>query len=95
MLVELAYNSPLHDLRRPEDDQGDGHTLYWMATRLGDNVGRRLGAKYAAAVKICLHGGLGASCDLKQRSAEAIFQRGGAKANEVRGSCNDMSSKHT
>lgn len=73
MLVELAYNSPLHDLQKPEDDQGDPHTLYWTAIRLGDRVGRKLGPVYADAVKICLHGGFGASSSLDDVQVQNRF----------------------
>ena len=73
MLVELAYDSPLLNLQNPGDDQGDGHTLYWTAIRLGDKVGRRLGPKYADAVNICLHGGFGASCDLDDASVHKKY----------------------
>lgn len=73
MLVELAYNSPLQDLKKPEDDQGDPHTLYWAATRLGDRVWRELGPKYADAVKICLHGAFGASSELEDMRVQKAF----------------------
>lgn len=73
MLVELAYDSPLKDLQRPEDDQGDSHTLYWTATRLGDVVNRRLGPKYSSAVKICLYGGFGASTELEEAQVQKRF----------------------
>ena len=73
MLVELAYDSPLQDLQKPEDDQGDPHTLYWTATRLGDKVGRKLGPKYADAVKICLYGGFGASSELEDAKVQKQF----------------------
>ena len=73
MLIELAYDSPLQDLRKPEDDQGDPHTLYWAATRLGDQVWRELGPKYADAVKICLHGAFGASSELEDMRVQRAF----------------------
>ena len=73
MLIELAYDSPLEDLKRPEDDQGDPHTMYWAATRLGDRVWRELGPKYADAVKICLHGAFGASSELEEMKVQKAF----------------------
>lgn len=73
MLVELAYDAPLQQLVLPEDDQQDPHTLYWAATRLGDRSKRDLGPKYAEAVKICLHGGFGASSDLEDSKVQEIF----------------------
>lgn len=71
MLVELAYNRPLHDLQKPEDNQGGPHTSYWTATRMGDKVGRKLGPMYADAVNICLYGGFGPSSDLKDAQVQA------------------------
>ena len=73
MLTELAYDSPLQDLQKPEDDQGDPHTLYWAATRLGDRVSRELGPRYADAVKICLHGAFGASSELEDLRVQKAF----------------------
>ncbi len=73
MLVELAYNRPLQDLQKPEDDQGDPYTSYWTATRMGDKVGRKLGPVYADAVNICLYGGFGPSSDLKDTQVQARF----------------------
>ena len=73
MLVELAYNSPLQDLQISEDDQGDPHTLYWAALRLGERVWRELGQKYADAVKICLYGGFGASSELDDTRVQKLF----------------------
>ena len=73
MLVELAYDSPLQDLKKLEDDQGDPHTLYWAATRLGDRVWRELGSKYSDAVKICLHGAFGASSELEDMRVQKAF----------------------
>ena len=73
MLIELAYDSPLQDLKKPEDDQGDPHTLYWAATRLGDRVWRELGPMYADAVKICLHGTFGASSELEDMRVQKAF----------------------
>lgn len=73
ILIELAYDSPLQDLKKPEDDQGDPHTLYWTATRLGERVWRELGPKYADAVKICLHGGFGASSELEDMKVQKVF----------------------
>ena len=73
LLVELAYNSPLQDLQINEDDQGDPHTLYWAALRLGERVWRELGQKYADAVKICLYGGFGASSDLDDARVQKMF----------------------
>ena len=73
LLVELAYNSPLQDLQISEDDQGDPHTLYWAALRLGDRVWRELGQKYADAVKICLYGGFGASSELDDPRVQKQF----------------------
>ncbi len=73
ILIELAYDSPLQDLIKPEDDQGDPHTLYRAATRLGDRVWRELGPKYADAVKICLHGAFGASSELEDVRVQRVF----------------------
>lgn len=73
MLVELAYNRPLQDLQKPEDDQGDPYTSYWTATRMGDRVGRKLGPVYADAVNICLYGGFGPSSDLNDAKVQARF----------------------
>ena len=73
MLIELAYDSPLQDLKKPEDDQGDPHTLFWAATRLGDRVIRELGPIYADAVKICLHGAFGASSELEDMRVQRAF----------------------
>ncbi len=73
MLIELAYDSPLQDLKSAEDDQGDPHTLYWAATRLGDRVWRILGPNYADAVKICLHGAFGASSELEDMRVQKAF----------------------
>ena len=73
MLIELAYDSPLQDLQKPEDDQGDAHTLYWAATRLGERVWRELGPKYADAVRICLHGAFGASSELEDMNVQKVF----------------------
>lgn len=73
MLVELAYNSPLQDFEKPEDDQGDPYTLYWTATRLGDKIGRKLGPVYADAVKVCLYGSFGASSDLNDTKVQNRF----------------------
>ena len=73
MLIELAYDSPLQDLQKSEDDQGDPYTLYWAAIRLGDRVSREMGPKYADAVKICLHGTFGASSELEDLSVQKAF----------------------
>ena len=73
MLVELAYNSPIQDLQTSEDDQGDPHTLYWAALRLGERVWRELGQQYADAVKICLYGGFGASSELDDVRVQKLF----------------------
>jgi len=73
MLIELAYNSPLSELQVPDDDQGDPHTLYWTAVRLGDGLFRKLGPVYGGAVKICLNGVHGASSDLDDPRVQGLF----------------------
>ena len=73
LLIELAYNSPLHALVLQEDDQGDPYTLYWTAMRLGEKVRRELGPFYADAVNICLHCGFGASSDLQELKVQRLF----------------------
>ncbi len=87
LLLELAYNSPLHALTIPEDDpdsplhalmfpednQEDPRTLYWTATRLGEKVRRDLGPHYADAVNICLHCGFGASSELEELKVQRRF----------------------
>ena len=73
LLLELTYNSPLYALIIPEDDQGDPHTLYWTAIRLGEKVKRDLGPLYANAVNICLHCGFGASCELQETKVQSVF----------------------
>lgn len=73
MLIELAYDAPIQSLQLPQDDQGDPHTLYWAALRLGDRVWRELGPKFAEAVKICLYGGFGASSELQDVRVQKLF----------------------
>ena len=75
MLIELAYNVPLQELQLPDDDQGDAHTHYWTARRIGEDPGFKtvLGSKYAEAVLICLHCSLGASNDLEDSRAQQLF----------------------
>ncbi|KAL9596786.1 MAG: hypothetical protein Q9179_004497 [Wetmoreana sp. 5 TL-2023] len=73
ILIELAYNCPLQDLTKPEDNQGDPHTLYWSATRLAEGLGRKLGPLYAGAAKICLYGGFGESTDLNDAEVQTQF----------------------
>ena len=73
MLIELAYDSPLQDLRIPEDDQADSHSMYWAATRLGEDLDKQLGPSYADAVTICLYGGFGASSDLDDPKVQESF----------------------
>ncbi|KAL8727371.1 MAG: hypothetical protein Q9181_005730 [Wetmoreana brouardii] len=73
ILIELAYNCPLQDLTKPEDNTKDPHTLYWSATRLAEGLGRKLGPLYAGAAKICLYGGFGASTDLNDTKVQTQF----------------------
>ena len=73
LLIELAYSSPISELQIPEDDQGDPHTLYWTAVRLGDRLWRKLGPMYGDAVKVCLNGVHGASSDLDDARVQSLF----------------------
>ena len=73
LLVELAYDAPLQDLQIADDDQGDAYTVCWTARRLGDHVWRKLGPKYADAVKICLYDGFGANSELEDARVQRLF----------------------
>ncbi len=72
MLIELAFSSPLSELQVPDDDQGDPHSLYWTAVRLGDRLWRILGPVYGDAVKLCLNGVHRASSDLDDPRVQGL-----------------------
>ena len=73
MLIELAYDSPLQGLQKPEDDKGDPYTLYWTARRLVETLSRRLGPRYEDAAKICLFGRFGASSNLAESDVQEAY----------------------
>lgn len=73
MLLELAYNAPLAELRTPADGRQDENLLHRAAARLKDSVWRKLGTKYADVVKVCMHCALGPSNDLDSGDLQERF----------------------
>ncbi len=73
MLLELAYDAPLADLRTPADGRQDANLMHRAAARLKDSVWRKLGTKYADVVKICMHCALEPSNDLDSGDLQERF----------------------
>ncbi len=72
MLIELAYDRQLKDLQIPQDDHGDSNTRYWAAKRLAGEARRKIGRKYATAVKLCLEV-FGTSRDFNHPTVQGLF----------------------
>lgn len=58
LLLEIAYNQPLSQLRQPSDLDASGNetllTDYLVAVRLADEITRHEPSKYSDAVRRCL-----------------------------------------
>ena len=64
MMLELAYQKPLVELRKPQDtgQYEDHNTDYFTADRIRHQVSRYMGPRYAEVARKCIH------CDFEQDS---------------------------
>ena len=75
MLVEIAYNAPLHDLELPQDNKGRDDTPYWTALRLAHGLEAMWTSAYEEVVKVCLYCSLGPADDLNDQRLRDNFYR--------------------
>ncbi|CZR60754.1 uncharacterized protein PAC_10650 [Phialocephala subalpina] len=77
ILIELAYQLPLENLRVPSDSMnGEGIlTDFYAASRLSHVMGASMGVTYAKVVRKCLGCEFGEGTDLTTRSLQTAFYK--------------------
>lgn len=78
VLLELAYEAPLHSLQKPCDRQGSEesrYTEFFAARRLGKTLGSALGSTYGQIVRKCLNCDFGCGDDLSEPALQVEFYR--------------------
>lgn len=75
LLLELAFEAPLHSLQKPTDvdSHEDQNTDYYIADRVRRAVSRMLGPTYADLVRKCIHCDFGRGNDLSAVGLQESF----------------------
>jgi hypothetical protein len=75
LLLELAFEAPLHSLQKPTDvdSHEDQNTDYYIADRVRRTVSRMLGPRYADLVRKCIHCDFGRGDDLNATGLQESF----------------------
>jgi hypothetical protein len=75
LLLELAFEAPLHSLQKPTDvdSQEAQNTDYYVADRVRRTVSRMLGTRYADLVRKCIHCDFGRGDDLDSTGLQESF----------------------
>lgn len=78
ILLELAYEGPLHSLQEPCDSRGNEgirYTEFFAARRLSKTLGSVLGSTYGQIVRKCLNCDFGCGDDLSEPALQVEFYR--------------------
>lgn len=78
VLLELAYEAPLHSLQEPCDLEGSEesrYTEFFAARRLSKTLGSVLGSTYGQIVRKCLNCDFGCGDDLSEPALQVEFYR--------------------
>jgi hypothetical protein len=75
ILIELAYEAPLHSLQKPTDvaSHDDQNTDYYIADRVRLNVSSMFGPTYADLIRKCIHCDFGRGDDLENPALQESF----------------------
>jgi hypothetical protein len=75
ILIELAYEAPLHSLQKPTDValHDDQNTDYYIADRVRLTVSSMLGPTYADLIRKCIHCDFGSGDDLEDPALQESF----------------------
>jgi hypothetical protein len=75
LLLELAFEAPLHSLQKPTDvaSHEDPNTDYYIADRVRLTVSSMLGTRYADLVRKCIHCDFGRGDDLNAIGLQESF----------------------
>jgi hypothetical protein len=75
LLLELAFEAPLHSLQKPTDvaSHEDQNTDYYIADRVRLTVSSMLGTRYADLVRKCIHCDFGRGDDLNAIGLQESF----------------------
>jgi hypothetical protein len=75
ILIELAYEAPLHSLQKPTDvaSHDDQNTDYYIADRVRLTVSSMLGPTYADLIRKCIHCDFGSGDDLEDPALQESF----------------------
>jgi len=75
ILIELAYEAPLHSLQKPTDvaSHDDQNTDYYIADRVRLTVSSMLGPMYADLIRKCIHCDFGRGDNLEDPALQENF----------------------
>jgi hypothetical protein len=75
ILIELAYEAPLHSLQKPTDvaSHDDQNTDYYIADRVRLTVSSMLGPMYADLIRKCIHCDFGRGNNLEDPALQESF----------------------
>lgn len=78
ILIELAYQAPLHQIEEPIDiqDTSASHSDFFVANRLSKSIGKTMGSSYGKVVRKCLGCDFGeGTTDLGDPGLQRVFYR--------------------